>query len=228
MIRKSDVVKSTIIAIITILICIGIVTAGTLALFTDSMLVENHLEAGTLDVTLTRTHLEKKGLDKDGILTKGYVAYPDDVPFTGENTENVLGLAVNEKIVPGLDCKATLAIAHGPTSNIAFDYTVKLVVKGDENGLMNALGEQLVFYAIIDGVTYEKTLSEMGLNEFVLATGGPVAVSDISEEFIIGVKFIDHDAGPNADKVLGETNNKAQSQNFYFDIVVTAVQATHK
>lgn len=228
MIRKSDMIKSTIIAIVTILICVGIVTAGTLALFTDSMLVENHLEAGTLDVTLTRTHLDKKALDIDGVLAKDYVAYPDDVSFTDVNTENVFGLGVDEKIVPGLDCKATLVIAHGAKSNVAFDYVVKLVVKGDEKGALNSLGEQLVFYAVVDGVTYEKTLSEIGLNEYVIATGGPVGVSAVSEEFVVGLKFVDYDEGPNADAVLGETNNKAQSQKFYFDIVIVAVQATQK
>ena len=143
MIRKSDIIKSMIMAIVTLLICIGIITAGTFALFTDSMLVENHLEAGTLDVTLKRIHLEKTALDATGSLYE----YPDDtreIDYTDKNTENVLGLKEGEIIVPGLDCRAKLKIAGGPKNNIAFKYIVKLVVKGDESGAMNYLGEQLL------------------------------------------------------------------------------------
>jgi len=222
MIRKSDMVKSTIIAIVTIIACIGIVTAGTLALFTDSMLVENHLEAGTLDVTLHRTYLERTALDDDGYLYE----FPDDnrvVDYTNENTENVLGLKTGEIIVPGLNCRATLKIAHGPKSNIAFNYIVKLVVKGDATGAMNELGEQLMFYAEADGVVYEKTLDQVGSDGYVIMTGA-LDEGASSEEFVFGLKFIDFDAGPNPDAVKGTTNNKAQSKNFYFDIIVEAVQ----
>lgn len=222
MIRKSDIIKSMIMAIVTVLICVGIITAGTFALFTDSMLVENHLEAGTLDVTLKRTYLEKTALDATGSLYE----YPDDtreIDYTDKNTENVLGLSEGEIIVPGLNCRAKLKIAGGPKNNIAFKYIVKLVVKGDESGAMNYLGEQLLFYAEANGVTYEKTLNKVGADGYVIMEGD-LLLGELSEEFYIGLRFIDHDAGENPDLIKGETNNKAQGQKFYFDIVVEAVQ----
>ncbi len=222
MIRKSDAIKSIVIALVTIAACIGIVTAGTLAIFTDTMVVENHLEAGTLDVTLERIQLDKTALNKEGLLEKFDTDYTT-VSFTEKNSSNILGLSTDEVIVPGLDCSSVLKLTNG--GNIAFTYNIKLVVKGDAEGAMNALGEQLVFRATTEEGTYEKTLSEVGADGYVIASGS-MLVGDPAETFTVGLSFVDHDAGENPDKVLGETNNKAQGKSFYFDIIIEAVQRT--
>ena len=222
MVKKSDYLKSIVIAVLTIVVCVGIVTASTLAVFTSSMLVENHLEAGTLNVKLERTKLEKTGLNDDGLLE----TYPVDnsvIEYTGKNTVNVLGLGTDELIVPGLDCKSTLRLTNG--GNIAFTYNIKLVVKGDAAGAMNALGEQLVFTAVTEEGTYSKTFGEIGLNNYVIASGS-MLVGDPAETFTVQLQFKDYDKGPGADTVLGTTNNKAQGKSFYFDIVIEAVQRT--
>ena len=49
-----------------ILLCLMIITGLTYALFTDQFSVGNHLEAGRLNVTLERTHLEYSVLDEFG------------------------------------------------------------------------------------------------------------------------------------------------------------------
>ena len=220
--RKLDYIKSIVIAVVTILLCIGIVTASTLAVFTSSMVVENHLEAGTLSVTLTRINLEKTGLNDDGLLES---FDPDDsrIDFTEENKLNILGLDKDELIVPGLWCKSTLELSN--QGNIAFTYNIKLVIKGDAEGAMNALGEQLLFTAKTEEGEYSKTLSQVGFDGYTIASGS-MLVGDPEETFTIELFFIDHDAGEDPDEVLGFTNNKAQGKSFYFDIVIEAVQRT--
>jgi hypothetical protein len=83
----------------------------------------------------------------------------------------------------------------------------------------------MVFYVIRDNQTVEMTLAEIGRNGYAISTSRLLS-GDSSTEFTVGVKFVDYDAGENPDPVLGTTNNKAQGQNIYFDIVIEAVQST--
>lgn len=220
----AEAVKSILIAVITIALCVGIVIGGTYAVFTNSTVVENHLVAGNLDVKLERIALYKTALDGDGLLVENDPDYTV-VDFSGSNKSNLLGFSATETIVPGVNCKADLKVTN--VGNIAVDYTIKVVTKGDENGAINDLAQQMVFYATVDGVTVEKTLAEIGKNGHAI-TGAKLLSGASAKVITIGVKFVDYDAGNNPDPIKGTTNNKAQNQNIYFDIVIEAVQSTNK
>ena len=49
-----------------ILLCTAILVGVTFALFNEQVALANHLKAGELNVTLTRTELEYKTLDNKG------------------------------------------------------------------------------------------------------------------------------------------------------------------
>lgn len=203
-----------------ILLCMSIIVGMTYALFTDSVSVKNHLKAGNLDITLTRTNLEYSVLNEDGELAVTEVT--DDYNFTASTNENVFGIDAKDiRIVPGSYFDADMEIANN--GNVAFTYSVGISLIGNSN----ALAEQLqVTVTHPDGTTTTKKLSELagGLS---IATG-KMKVTDATQSFSVKVDFI-NDVVANADLANGETpmdNDLAQTQSAVFDLVVTAVQAT--
>jgi hypothetical protein len=208
-------IKSLIIACATLLLCFGVVTASTYAIFTDGAVVTHHLVAGTLDVTLERTKLERVVLDK----TTGeliLVTDDEDASFTDSTDANIFGIESEEVVVPGTRYTAYLSLGNG--GNVAFDYTVKIVVHGDENGNTNALAEQMVFVATEGGETVaEKTLAEIKEAGLVLYSSEMNNLST-EKEFAISVEF--------RNVTLDGENDRAQNQEVYFDLVVEAVQKT--
>ncbi|MBO5907989.1 MAG: hypothetical protein J6Q85_07565 [Clostridia bacterium] len=208
-------IKSLIIACATLLLCFGIITASTYAIFTDGAVVAHHLVAGTLDVTLERTKLERVVLDKTtGELVT--VTDDEDMSFTNSPEANIFGIEGDEVVVPGTSYTAYLSL--GNNGNVAFNYTVKVVVHGDENGESNALAEQLIFSATEGGETVaSKTLSEIKEEGLVLYTGEMNNLSS-EREFAVSVSFVN-------DTTNG-TNDKAQNQEVYFDLIIEAVQKT--
>ena len=94
-----------------ILLCMSIIVGMTYALFTDSVSVKNHLKAGNLDITLTRTNLEYSVLNEDGELAVTEVT--DDYNFTDSTNENVFGIDAKDiRIVPGSYFDADMEIAN--------------------------------------------------------------------------------------------------------------------
>jgi len=57
--------RSVLLSVMTLVLCLALVAGGTYALFSDQVTLTNHLEAGTLDITLTRTKLVTKSLDNE-------------------------------------------------------------------------------------------------------------------------------------------------------------------
>lgn len=212
--------RDLIVFCLLILLCMFIIVGLIFSLFADSISVKNHLKAGNLDVTLTRTNLEYSVLNEDGELAVTDVT--DDYNFTASTNENVFGIdATDIRIVPGSYFDADMEIANN--GNVAFTYSVGISLISDSN----SLAEQLqVTVTHPDGTTTTKKLSELagGLS---IATG-KMKVTDASQSFSVRVEFID-DAVANADLADGETpmdNDLAQTQSAVFDLVVTAVQAT--
>ena len=58
--------KTLLVCALSIMLCVTAVAVGTYALFSDNVTVKNHLQAGTLKATLTRTLLEKSEIGTDG------------------------------------------------------------------------------------------------------------------------------------------------------------------
>lgn len=193
-----------------ILLCMMIIAGMTFALFTDSKRMSNHLRAGDLEVTLTRTYLEYSVLDANGKLA--VTKNTQSVNFTNSTKENVFGVDAKDLfIVPGSYFKAKMKVSN--VGNVAFNYDVGIQLAGKSN----ALAEQLqVTVTRADGSSVTARLSEMA-NGFTIQAGELIRGAG-SQEFTVEVRFIDDTS----------INNAAQTQLSVFDLYVTAVQATTK
>ena len=103
--------RSILMAVLTLLLCFALMAVGTYALFTVTVPLKNHLQAGTLDITLIRTNLKATVFDsKTGELT--YVEDDRDVDFTDPTNKNLLGLDQGTRIAPGFWYSADVDIKN--------------------------------------------------------------------------------------------------------------------
>lgn len=190
-----------------IILSMFIIIGMTYALFTDQVLVKNHLRAGNLDITLTRTNLEYSVLNSEGKVE--VITNEEKYDFTESTNENVFGLDSSDTvIVPGMYFDAEMEIAN--KGNVAFEYNVSIVMTGETN----ALAEQLkVTITHPDGSVTTKMLSELD-SELSIVTGMMNASEEV-QSFRVRVEFVDV-----------EINNDAQNQTAEFDLIVTAIQVT--
>ena len=200
--------RSVLLSVLTLLLCLAVVAAGSYALFTDEVRFEEHLQAGTLDISLIRTHLVKTTLDKDGYLDS--IEIPDDIDYTKTNPENAFGLIAGEKVVPGSKFVATFEIQNN--SDVAFGYTIDIVCKNKSEG--ENLAKQLK--VTVNSDDNSEGLSVTGKNGYIEA----VTIGDTAT-FTVTVEFVDSHATTGV-----EANNLAKNQKIYFDLVVNAIQLT--
>lgn len=207
-----------------ILLCICVATGFTYALFTDSVSVGNHLQAGNLNVTLKRTNLEYSVLNENGELEVTTVE--EDLDLTTSSANNVFGIdSTDIRIVPGSYFDAKLEIANA--GNTAFKYSVQIKLLGDAT----ALAEQLKV-TINDANGNEidsKMLSELANDQSIEI--GKMKVGADAQSFSVRVEFIDDvaynlDLTEDAEPEDYMNNNDAQTKTAVFDLIVTAVQAT--
>lgn len=202
--------RSLILSALTLLLCLALFATGTYALFSDKVELKNHLQAGTLDITLTRTSLLKSELDNNTgfLVTK---ENPEDVDFSGDTKRNVFDIIKGTTlIVPGCWYSAEMQISNN--SDVAFNYWLE-VVFDDKDDL--ALADQLKVTIITKNGKTEGKLSEMvALMSNEKKPVGILAKKG-SELFTIRIDFEDL-----------KTNNDAKSQSLSFDVVVHAVQQT--
>ena len=199
-----------------ILLCLVILLGMTFALFTDTREVVNHLQAGSLQVTLKRTALEKTDLGDDGLLKT--VTDKNTVNFTASTTDdvNVFGILQTDRIVPGCKYTATMQIEnHG---DVAFNYLVKVVCSDSKNG--ENLAKQLWVTMESNGYKAEGSVHD-GVN---LENGenGYFGLVKVGEKtsFTVSVEFLDSLVTDG----IGD-NNAAKNQTVDFDLIVYAVQA---
>ena len=189
-----------------ILLCMTVIAGMTFALFTDGDSVKNHLQAGDLEVLLTRTDLEYRYLSADGEWKT--VTEEADLDFTTSTENNVFGLDSKDiRIVPGSYFNADMQVDN--VGNVAFTYEVSIKMLGE----VNALAEQLeVTVTKADGSTETKKLSEMVNGHTIMA--GRMLEDDAPQTFNVDVYFTDDTA----------INNAAQTQLAEFDLVIIATQ----
>ena len=187
-------VRTVLIAIAAIALCIALIVAGSYALFTDSTPVKNHLQAGRMEMTLKRTNLVGSKINEKGFLDD----YANDavVDFTRTSTrdQNVFGFTfdattqdkddladvVTNKVVPGTVLTATMELDMTDRSNVAYAYWIEFVVADANGNLYNVdtnsnhleLAEQIVIS--INNETPVK-LSEIANNEAKLCYGSQAA-----------------------------------------------------
>lgn len=197
--------KVLFISYIVILFCTVLIVGGTFSLFTDSVKVVNHLQAGSLDVELIRTNLEYTKINELGYLE--VVKDNDNFDFTNKVDANIFGISdKNLEIIPGSYFNVTLDLIN--KGNVAFEYSIKFVLNGEENELIKQLDVEIIDH---NGDIKVKRLSELIKDESILI--GDMDNLHNKETFKIKITFLDL-----------EENNTAKDEDLCFDLVVTAVQ----
>ncbi len=188
--------KVMLLSCVTILLCVATISVGTFALWSQQVKIQTHLSAGTLNVQLFRTNLERK--------VSGQVSTnPNSIDFTGTNhaNANIFDIEQGDNIYPGDYFEATMKLVNNGSVDVK--YTVKIVVYAADNTSSkdNALAEQLTVTvdgaSLVGDTTAEKLLS-----------------AGTDSVFVIRVNFDD----------LGL--NTAQGGLANLDITVTATQNT--
>ena len=213
---------SILMSVSLILICISIIAGTTWTLFTDTQEVNNHLQAGDLDITLTRTGLTKTTLNDRGYLV---TLAKDETPkdFSQATSENIFDLAkkdgiVTELIVPGSKFVAEMEIEN--QSDVAFGYWIEITCKDQTKGA--DLAKQLKVTVRTDADQSEfvgKGLVVRGENNGYIEE---LAIGETGT-FTVTVEFLD--SAINDNQI--EDNNLAKGDELKFDLVVHAVQVTN-
>ena len=208
--------RTLLVSSVVILLAMVVIVGVTWALFTDTQNVTNHLQAGDLSITLTRTELTKTTLNEEGYL----VELPTDttvVDFSDPIEANVFDIGEGEKIVPGSKFVAKMDIANN--SDVAFGYWIEIVCTDKESGAnlakqlkvtVNTGSDESAF--VNDGLTVKGEDGYVGK----LGIGANAA-------FTVTVEFLDSFVEENAI----ESNDLAKGENLSFDLIVHAVQATN-
>ncbi len=217
--RRRDILISCSI----ILLCLAIVVGVSYALFTDSVSVQNHLQAGTLDVDLYRTNLKYNVLDtEDGYFNE--IADNSRVEFTDSTEENIFGIDTQDaKIAPGSYFEAELELENN--GNVAFTYGVKIVMSKDATN-DHHLEEQLLVTITQDrngnGTIEAEEKTCAPLSNFIGDTPyafGEMAADDDAQSFTVRLEF---------QNLANDVNNKAQTEKAAFDLIVVATQKTNR
>lgn len=188
-----------------VLLCLTVITGMTFALFSDEEVVNNHLKAGDLDITLTRTKLTSTYLTERGFLDT--VTDETDKDFTNGTDENVFALD-GAVIVPQSKYIAEMQVSNN--SDVAFGYWVEIVYTGKAN---IELSEQ------IDITVNTEQSKRLNQGLMVGSASEPIAVLGVGDAstFTVTVEFLD---------LANDINNQAQGDDVTFDLVVHAVQYT--
>lgn len=236
--RSTNRKRALLISASVILLCMTVIVGMTWALFTDTQKINNHLQAGDLDITLKRVGLVKTTLTSTGYLEEDKVIQAltsEPVDFTDTETfsyeKNVFGITEDEVIVPGSKFTATMRIENH--SDVAFGYWIEIVCTDSESG--EDLADQV--YVTVDSVkdgdnTPAKVATGLKVGsstDFINVLGtnkNESSVEDFnSDTFTVTVHFKD-ESFSFVNGVLSSTNDSAQNQNLKFDLVVYAVQVT--
>ncbi len=210
--------RSVLLSVMTIMLCLAIIAAGTYALFSEQVKLTHHLKAGSLNITLTRTNLVTESLDTEtGFIVES--ENPKDIDFSkpvdesdpSAENRNVFDMADGAFIVPGCRYSAEMQISN--SSDVAFGYWLEIVF---DDKIDKTLAEQLkITVKTVDGETsgiLSTSAGRIGKEDApigILAKGG-------AETFTVSLEFCDLDQS---------VNNNAQGKSFKFDVVIFAVQS---
>lgn len=224
--RATNRKRALLISSSVILLCLTVIVGMTWALFTDTQTVKNHLQAGDLDITLTRTTLTKTTLDEKGYLkTYGPDNFPKNVDFSGDDAGNVFEIEmddngeITEKIVPGTQYIANMKLTN--KSDVAFGYWIE--IKCNSADAAKALAKQVTVTVTGDSgkpVSVSGGLIVGDEENFI----DEVGIGD-EKSFTVTVTFEDMDF-VFEDGKLYSTNDAAENQDLGFDLIVYAVQVS--
>lgn len=201
--------RSIVVSVMIIMLAFALIATGSYALFTADAELTNHLSAGTLDITLKRTHLWTHSIDpRTGSMADSENPYTLD--FSKPNDENVFDILPGTLIVPGCSYTAEMQIENN--SDVPFGYWLEIVFDDSDN---LALADQLyVKVSTVKGATEARLSESAGL---VGKENDPIGILEIgdSQLFTINVEFLD---------LEDVVNNTAMNQSLEFDVLVHAVQ----
>lgn len=201
--------RTILLSVMTAVLCLALMAAGTYALFSDSVTLTNHMEAGTLDITLTRNYLRTKTYNS-GVGDLWETEQKEKIDFSGPTKRNVFDITNETLMIPGCYYFAEMQIDN--KSDVAFGYWFEIVF---ENKDKHALAEQLlVTVKTAKGESSARLSESVGTIGDESAPVGILAVGD-SALFTIEVEFL---------SLSSEANNAAKGQSLNFDVIVHAVQ----
>lgn len=213
-------IRAVFLALAAIVLALLLIITGSYALFTDQATIKNHLQAGTLEVTLTRLTLTGNKIDEKGYI--GDYVNETDVDFSDETTENVFDFGENERIAPTSYRVAEMELKNG--SDVAFAYWIEIVLTSELTDAEDiALAEQLEVSVTTENT--EAKAEDQAISNQTIAVGSaesPVGVVELgqSKTFTVKVSFKDYGAEH------GNANDNAKNGDLSFDMIVHAVQVT--
>ena len=215
--------RAMLVSVSIILLCLTVLIGMTWALFTDTQTIKNRLQAGELKITLTRVGLTKSVLDDRGYLDVDKVFQDENDPavdFTNTTVfsydKNVFDISEDDVVVPGSKFTATMKLDN--LSDFAFGYWIEVVCTDKQTG--EAFAKQVNIIVNNDDDTVANGLKVGSKDDFI-----GVIEKGKSQTFTVTVDFVDEGIDF-TDGVLSSKNDSAQDQNFDFDLIVYAVQAT--
>lgn len=197
-----------------ILLCLSLIVGTTYALFTETIIVKNHLQAGSLDVSLVRTNLKYNILNEKGYFEEKEIE--ENVDFSSLKNESIFDIEESSFVVPGSYYEVEFELRN--KGNVAIDYIINIVVNNETNELSKQINVQLIEN---NNVVKENTLDEIKNNNFVISKGEMI-VGEETKKLTIRIEFMD-DLSNNS-----INNNLAQNKETMFDLIVEAVQKTNK
>lgn len=201
--------KRTLIIVTAVTICcyFAVVIGISYALYHETISMQNHLVAGSLNASLVRTKLTTINLGSDG----NFQTTVDDSPkdFSTGSDDNIFGITQNMKVAPSSKFIAEMSVTN--KGDVAFYYYVEVV--------FNSMISDSTFASMLKftvstskGVTREVLISDgltLGDDENGL---GEVEVGE-SETFTVSLEFLD-----------SQNNNKVENKFVQFDLRVHVIQ----
>ena len=200
-------------SLVAILLALMVIVGVTFALFSDSTKISNHLDAGTLKITLVRESLTGSALADDGTLA---TVTDNTVKDFTNSSDNVFNLKSGDLVVPKSTYTANMKLNNN--GSVAFGYWVEIKVNGaTPTGSNLALAQQLKVTVTPTGDNAQSSYVDKGL--YVGSQSAPIAtvLRNASTTFSVSVMFDDL-----------STNNSAELGSITFDLVVHAIQVTTK
>ena len=197
--------KLLFISYIVILLCTVLIIGGTFSLFTDSVTVKNHLQAGTLNVELVRTNLKYTKINEDGYFD--VIENNKRLNFTKPLKNNIFGIEDESlMIIPGSYFDTTMELINN--GNVPFEYSVMIIINQEINSLFEQLEVEIVDS---ESNIFKKKLSDfVDGNSFMI---GEMNSIENKENFKIKISFLND-----------VNNNLAMSLAVEFDLIVSATQ----
>lgn len=199
-------IRNLMFSCLVIMVCIATIAAGTYALFSTSVKIENHLQAGTVKAELYRVDLVKKV----GTNAEESDSTEINLTTTQIGEPNVFGLTSTDLIAPGNYFRVRLQVKNVGT--LAFVCSEEIV--------FDQASKNTELYKQIETSLYKDNNGAMSTEEIDAVDVAPMGQAGDSVYFWLELKFIDK-----ADNSDGTNdNNLAQAQSVKFDLVIKAIQ----